>query len=69
MITSRSNLLRMRKFSHKFIEKIKTDVLGVTTFFFDNRTVYEIMWENTVQLGRPQMKAKHTHTHTHTHNM
>jgi len=24
-------------------------------FFFENRAVYEIMWENTVDLGKPQM--------------
>ena len=24
-------------------------------FFFDNRAVYEIMWENNVERGRPQM--------------
>jgi len=44
-------------------------------FFFENRTVYEIMWENVVKRGRPQMaiwrtrvacwipKATNTHTH------
>ena len=25
------------------------------TFFFDNRGVYEIMWKNIIELGRPQM--------------
>jgi hypothetical protein len=24
-------------------------------FFFENHTVYEIMWENIVELGRPQV--------------
>ena len=35
-------------------------------FFLKNCTIYEIMWENTVQLGRPQItiwyKAKYTHS-------
>ena len=26
-----------------------------SNFFFDNRAVYEIMWENNVERGRPQM--------------
>ena len=25
------------------------------SLFFENRTVYEKMWQNTVELGRPQM--------------
>jgi len=45
-------------------------------FFFQNREVYEIMWENIVEPGRPQMiqwrmrivcwilKAVNTHTHS-----
>ena len=47
--------------------------------FKKNRAVYEIMWRNIVELGRPQMTIQsmriacwitgctHTHTHTHTH--
>jgi len=26
-------------------------------FFFENRTVYEKMWKNIVERGRPQMTA------------
>ena len=49
-------------------------------YFLKNHAVYEIMWKNTVQQGKPQMtiwgmciacwipKATHTHTHTHTHS-
>jgi hypothetical protein len=43
---------------------------------FENRAVYEIMWKNIVQPGRPQMTVwrmriarwipKDTNTHTHT---
>ena len=63
-------------FQTKVVEKIKTPILGSITFFFENRAVYEIMWKNTVELGRPQMailrmriacwinKATNTHTHT-----
>jgi hypothetical protein len=41
-------------FQTKFVEEIKTQILCSITFF-DNRTVYEIMWENILQLDRPQM--------------
>jgi hypothetical protein len=51
----------------------------LNNFFFDNRGVYEILWENSVEPDRPQTailcvrfacwisEAKHTNTHTHTH--
>jgi len=40
----------------KVAEKIKTHVLfSINLFFFENHVVYEIMWENTVERGRPQM--------------
>jgi hypothetical protein len=42
-------------FHTKFVEKIKTHILCSITFFFENRAVYEIMWKNIVQRGRPQM--------------
>jgi len=48
-------------------------------FFFENRAVYEIMWKNTVELGRPQtiiwrMRTacwipKATNTHSQNYNM
>ena len=37
------------------VEEIKTHILCSIFFFFENRAVYEIMWENIVQRGRPQM--------------
>jgi hypothetical protein len=55
------------------LEKIKTHIVCSVTFF-ENRAVYEIIWKNTVDRGRPQMtvwrmriaycipKAKITHT-------
>ena len=61
MIISGSVLLRMRNVSDKIIEKIKTHILCLVTvlFFFENLTIYEIMWENILQGGggRPQMSV------------
>jgi hypothetical protein len=45
----------MKNISDKFIEEIKTHILCSTTFVFENRAVYEIMWKNIVEGGRPQM--------------
>jgi len=45
-------------FQAKVVEEIKIYILCSMTFFFlffENRTVYEIMWQNTVERGRPQM--------------
>jgi hypothetical protein len=43
-------------FQTTVVEKIKTHILcSVTFFFFENRTVCEIMWENIVERDRPQM--------------
>jgi len=28
--------------------------------FFENRTVYEIMWKNILEWGRPQMSSRRT---------
>ena len=43
-------------FETKVVEKIKTRVLrSVILFFFLNRAVYEIMWRNIVEPGRPRM--------------
>jgi hypothetical protein len=36
-------------------ENQNTISFSVTFFFFENRTVYEIMWKNIVEWGRPQM--------------
>jgi hypothetical protein len=37
------------------VEKMKTQILCQKMCFFLNRALYEIMWKNTVELGRPQM--------------
>jgi len=36
-------------------EKIKTRILP--SVFFENPSIYEIMWKNIVEPGRPQMKV------------
>ena len=41
-------------FHTKVVEKIKTHI-SCSVAFFENRTVYEIMWKNIVERGRPQM--------------
>jgi hypothetical protein len=46
----------MRNISEeKVVEKIGIRVLCSITFFPENRAVYEIMWKNTVERGRPQL--------------
>ena len=43
-------------FQTKVVEKIKTHILcSVTPPPPENRTVYEIMWKNTVERGSSQM--------------
>ena len=46
-------------FQTKFVQKIKTHGLCTIAFFsfffLENRVVYEIMWENLVELDRSQM--------------
>jgi len=41
----------------KVVDDIKTHILCPITFA-ENRTVYEIMWKNNVELGRPQSTAR-----------
>jgi hypothetical protein len=54
-IISRSGILIMRKiFRTKVVEKIKAHIL-CSVSFCKNRAVYEIMWKNMVQPGRPQI--------------
>jgi hypothetical protein len=45
-------------FHTKVVEKIKTHFV-FKNFFFENRAVYEIMWKNIVERGRPQMTIWH----------
>jgi len=69
----------MRNVSDKSCRENQNTYFMFHNFFFGNRAVYEIMWKNIVERGRPQMtiwrmriscwitKATHTHTLT-THN-
>ena len=41
-------------FRTKVVEKIKTHILYSITFV-ENRTVYEIMWKNILEMDRPRM--------------
>ena len=41
-------------FQTKVVEKIKTHIL-CSIFFFENHAVYEIMLQNSVQTGKPQL--------------
>ena len=47
-------ILRMRNVWDKDVEEIKTHFV-FSNFFLENRAVYEIMWKNLVERGRPQM--------------
>ena len=47
--------LEWKIFQTKVVKKIKTHIFLLSNFFVsENRTVYEIMWENMVEWGRPQ---------------
>jgi len=46
----------MRNVSHKTCRENQTRILcSVTFFFFENRSVYEIMWTNKVDPDKPHM--------------
>jgi len=51
-----SFLLRMRNVSDKSCKENQNILSSVTFFFSKTRAVYEIMWKNIVERGRPQMK-------------
>ena len=48
-------------FQTKLVEKIKTHIFSSITFsfFFENRAVYEMMWQNIVKPGRQPMTIRH----------
>jgi len=50
-----AQFLECEMFQTKVIQKIKPHISCSGTFFPENRGVYEIMWKNFVQQGRPQM--------------
>jgi len=58
VVLPRSLLVRLIIFLTKFIEKIKTQTARSTFFFFfENRALYEIMWEDVEEPDWPQMKT------------
>jgi len=72
MIISRSILLTMRNVAGKFVEKIRTHILClITFFFFGNRTVYEIMLKYVLDPDiRPHiLHAGYLRLQTQTQNM
>jgi len=57
LIISRSILLKIITVAHKVVEKITTHIFYVQ-FFFENRNIYEIKWENIAEPDRPQIKMR-----------
>jgi len=55
MIISCSVILTMEFFSDKVVGKMKTRILCLITFFFENRAVHEIKWKYVVKPNRPQV--------------
>jgi hypothetical protein len=74
LIISRSFLLIMRNYSDKICRENQNTHFVFINFFFENRTVYGIMWKNIVERDRPQVtiwrtriacwitQAKNTHS-------
>jgi hypothetical protein len=70
------NLLRMRNVSDKICRENENTHFVFSEFLTENRAVYEIMWKNIVEWGRPQMTLRRMRiaccipeaTDTHTQN-
>ena len=45
-------------FHRKGAEKTKTQIFTFNNFYFENRAAYEIMLNNTVEPGRPQITTR-----------
>ena len=58
LIMSRSDLRRMRNVSDRSCRENQNTHFVFNNFFFDNRAVYEIMWNNIVGLDTPQMTIR-----------
>jgi hypothetical protein len=54
-IVPRSFIHRMRNVSDKCCRENQNTHFVFSNFFFENRVVYEIMWKNNGERGRPQM--------------
>ena len=59
-ITSRSNLLRIKTFQTKVVDKIKVQT-SCSMDFPENRAVYEIMWKNVVEPDATENNMAHAH--------
>ena len=57
LVISRSLVLRMKNASDKICRENQDTHLMFSNifFFFENLAIYEVMWKNTVERGRPQM--------------
>ena len=55
LIISHSVPLKMKNVSERDLEKMKKTHFLCAVTFSENRTVYEILWKNIVEWGRPQM--------------
>ena len=55
LIISRSFLFRLRNDSDKPCREKQNTYFLCSTTFFENRTVYEVMWKNFLESSRPQM--------------
>jgi len=55
MVISRSVLLIMRHVSEGICREYQNTHFMFNNFFFENRALYEISWENIVQPDRSQM--------------
>jgi len=51
--------LEREMFHTEIVKEIKTHILCSVTFFL-NHAIYDIMWENIVDAGRPQLTVWHT---------
>jgi len=48
----------MRNISDKICKETQYTYFMLNKLFFENRAVYEKMWNNTVEWGRPQMTIR-----------
>jgi hypothetical protein len=51
--------LEWKIFQTKAVQKLKTHMSKYIFFFFENHAIYDVMWENIVRHGRPQMTIWH----------
>ena len=61
LIISCSVFLRIKNSKIKVVEKIKTHISFLLTFFPEYWAIYEVMWKNIGQSGRPQMTIWRMH--------